>query len=188
MTTVDSGLRSRLFEMLIAEKAQDVFSGMGFEFSETLDRICELAVDLTGFDAAAICLFNDAEVKPIGGYNFPRKNFPRKNFPRFHADASVSAAPRPGAYGYIADLIANHGALGIVDGTLENYRSAAFALISVEEEHIGALLLLSNRRNFPSTFDVEAYAVDLAALAKVVIVSKAKLKLIMMDAFSLASK
>ena len=55
MTTVDSGLRSRLFEMLVAEKAQDVFSGMGFEFIETLDRICELAVDLTGFDAAAIC-------------------------------------------------------------------------------------------------------------------------------------
>lgn len=183
MTTVDSGLRSRLFEMLIAEKAQDVFSGMGFEFSETLDRICELAVDLTGFDASAICLFNDAEVKPIGGYNFPRKNFPR-----LHADASDSAAPRPGAYGYIADLTAKHGALGIVDGTLAKYRSAAFALISVEEEHIGALLLLSNRKNFPSTFNVEAYAVDLAALAKVVIVSKAKLKLIMMDAFSLASK
>lgn len=183
MTTVDSGLRSRLFEMLVAEKAQDVFSGMGFEFSETLDRICELAVDLTGFDAAAICLFNDAEVKPIGGYNFPRKNFPR-----FQADASVAAAPRPGAFGYIADLTAKHGALGIVDGTLAKYRSAAFALISVEEEHIGALLLLSNRKNFPSTFDVEAYAVDLAALAKVVIVSKAKLKLIMMDAFSLASK
>lgn len=183
MTTVDSGLRSRLFEMLIAEKAQDVFSGMGFEFSETLDRICELAVDLTGFDAAAICLFNDAEVKPIGGYNFPRKNFPR-----FHSDASADAPPRPGAYGYIADLTAKHGAFGIVDGTLAKYRSAAFALISVEEEHIGALVLLSNRKNFPSTFDVEAYAVDLAALAKVVIVSKAKLKLIMMDAFSLASK
>jgi hypothetical protein len=156
---------------------------MGFEFSETLDRICELAVDLTGFDAAAICLFNDVEGKPIGGYNFPRKNFPR-----LLPDASVAAAPRPGAYGYIADMTAKHGASGIVDGTLANYRSAAFALISVEEEHIGALLLLSNRKNFPSTFDVEAYAVDLAALAKVVIVSKAKLKLIMMDAFSLASK
>ena len=183
MLSVSSKLRYSLSEMLIVESPQDVFSGMGFEFSETLDRICELAVDLTGFDAAAICLINDAEVKPIGGYNSPRKNFPR-----FHADASVNAAPRSGAYGYIADLTAEHGAFGIVDGTLAKYRSTAFALISVDGEHIGALLLFSNRKNFPSTFDVEAYAVDLAALAKVVIMSKSKLKLLMRDAFCLASR
>lgn len=52
-----------------------MFLGMGFEFSEIFDCICELVVDLIGFDVVVICLFNDVEVKLIGGYNFLCKNF-----------------------------------------------------------------------------------------------------------------
>lgn len=184
MAAVDFGLRSRLFELLVAERAQDVFTGLGFEFSETLDRMAELAVDLTGFEAAAICLFDRTEIKPIGGYSFPRKSYPRVS----GFNPSLNAKVRPNRYYYEPDLELTHGASPVVDGTMANFRSSAYAIISIEEEPIGFLAVLSNQRNFAPESCAEHYVVELAALAKVVILSKAKLKLIMMDAFSLANK
>lgn len=184
MAAIDFTLRSRLFELLVADRAQDVFTGLGFEFSETLDRMAELAVDLTGFEAAAICLFDRSEIRPIGGYNFPRRSFPRVS----GIGSSVSTTVRPSGYYFEPDLELTHGSSPIVDGTLADFRSSAHALISIEEEPIGFLALLSKQKNCDAQSSAEVYAVEIAALAKVVILSKAKLKLIMMDAFSLASK
>lgn len=93
-----------------------------------------------------------------------------------------------GVFGYIVDLIVKYGVLGIVDGILVKYWLVVFVLILVEEEYIGVLLFLLNCKNFLLIFDVEVYVVDLVVLVKVVIVFKVKLKLIMMDVFSLVSK
>ena len=146
--------------------------------SEVLDDLCALACDLTGMDAAAVAMVHDKDIVVIGQHKMPAANFRRsiynsvqyKNF--IETNEPLKVFPNAPLF----------------NGEIARFTYTARARVMVEGEMIGGFFLYHNRPQALGDRELQLTLTDFAGIAAEVVLSKASLKLMLKDVFSLASR
>lgn len=146
--------------------------------SEILDGLCTLACDLTGMDAAAVAMVLSKDIAVIGQHKMPATHFRRsiynssqyKNF--LETNEPLSIFPNAPLF----------------NGDIARFAYTARARVMIEGEMIGGFFVYNNKPQKLGDRDLQLTLTDFAGIAAEVVLSKASLKLMLKDVFSLASR
>lgn len=167
-----------LGKLLRSATGQRVLNSLDLEESEAFDWIAELSVLSTDFDAGFLAIFDGDEAAVIGSHGFDAKVFTKT--------ASNRELNRPILFVTDLDKALPHSPF--VDGRLARAKTGLSAAVTLDGEFVGALAAFTEKRLAAVTPEQSQIMVDLAEIAGEMIRSKASLKLLLGDVFSLANR
>ncbi len=167
-----------LRNLLLHATGQEVLRSVDLEKSEAFDCIAELAVLSTDFDAGFLAIFDGDEATVIGSHGFEKDVFTKT--------ASSRALNRQILF--LADMDKAAPNSPFVDGRLARAKTGLSAGLMLKDEFVGVLAVFSERRLATIAAEQSQIMIDLAEIAGEMIRSKASLKLLLGDLFSLANR
>ncbi|WIV50530.1 hypothetical protein QQG91_12765 [Marivivens sp. LCG002] len=157
---------------------QAVLAGLDLEGSASFDWIAELAALSTDYDAAFVALLDQDNVTVIGSYGVALDAF-KKTMASRQLNQPIVWSP---------DVDAAFPASPLVNGTYASAKTWLSAGIYLYGEFVGFIGVFTERRLKAVSQEQERTMVDLAEIAGEMIRTKASLKLILGDVFSLVNR
>lgn len=164
--------------MLRVSDGPQVLSTLSLDRSEYFDRIAELAVRATDFDSAFVSLIDRGVAQVIGSSNFNTAAF---DWIKTARDVS----PEPQVY---FDFDKQFPTSRLVNGIAARSTTAIFVGVHMHGEYVGNVVAISEHRFTHLDDRVVQVMSDLASIAGEIIKTKASLKLMLADVFSLANR
>ena len=167
------------FKELIRHKpAGVVLSEMEISESSPLNKLAALAAATSGYETAAITLYEGDTKICVGSYNCSAKSWKRSGL-----DRAMTKDVH-----FIADFDKQFPKSPMANGQLGSFVSAAVARIKLQDEIVGGLWIYSVKPTPSLPDNVTETLKEIASLAGAFIYTKAELKLTLANVFSLANR
>ena len=167
-----------LEQLLLRGSGQSVLAGLDLEGSASFDWIAELAVLSTDYDAAFVALLDQDNVTVIGSYGVELDNF-KKTMASRRLNNPIVWCP---------DVDATFPNSPIVNGTFASAKTWLSAGIYLFGEFVGYIGVFTERQIKAVSEQQKQTMIDLAEIAGEMIRTKASLKLMLGDVFSLVNR